>query len=343
MTLKCMEGPHRRLNRLTGEWVIVSAQRADRPWQGQIEAAAEAPPAYDPQCYLCPGNARVGGRRNPDYQATYVFENDFPALIPGESEECSDESGLFTAKTEAGVCKVVCFSPRHDLSIPKMDVSAITRVVDTWCEQDQQLSTLPFIRHVQIFENRGAAMGASNPHPHGQIWASENIPNEISKEEINQSAYLASHGSCLLCDYLAAERGSERIVYQNSAYVAMVPFWAMWPFEILLIGTKHLSRLSALTSVERELLADALQHITRAYDALFESPFPYTMGIHQQLSGVPDNPAWHLHAHYFPPLLRSATVRKFMAGYELLATPQRDITPELAAARLRKAAISGRR
>jgi UDPglucose--hexose-1-phosphate uridylyltransferase len=268
-----------------------------------------------------------------------VFENDFPALVPKDKAECSNERDLLIARSEAGVCKVVCFSPRHDLSISQMDVSAVADVVNTWCDQDRQLSALPFIRHVQIFENRGAMMGASNPHPHGQIWASESVPNEISKEEINQATYFAKHGSCLLCDYVSAEHEGERIVCRNQGFVAIVPFWAVWPFEILLVSVRHMTRLGGINHAEREQLADILQHITRTYDALFETTFPYTMGFHQQLSGGLDNPVWHLHAHYFPPLLRGATVRKFMAGYELLATPQRDITPEWAAARLRKAAL----
>jgi UDPglucose--hexose-1-phosphate uridylyltransferase len=337
MILDWMDGPHRRLNRLTGEWVIVSAQRANRPWQGQMESTGEtAPKQYDPECYLCPGNARAGGQRNPDYKSTFVFENDFPALVPGNNAQHTDGRDLFIARSEAGICKVVCFSPRHDLSLSQMELSAVAKVVDTWCDQDRALSAFPFVRHVQIFENRGAMMGASNPHPHCQIWASENVPNEVSKEEINQAAYLAKHGSCLLCDYVAAELNDERIVCRNPGFIAMVPFWAVWPFEILVVSARHLTRLGAMTSVEREQLADILQQIVRTYDALFEAPFPYTMGFHQQLSGEVDNPASHLHAHYFPPLLRSATVRKFMAGYELLATPQRDITPEWAADRLRK-------
>jgi UDPglucose--hexose-1-phosphate uridylyltransferase len=221
-----------------------------------------------------------------------------------------------------------------------MELSGVAKVVDTWCDQDRELSAFPFVRHVQIFENRGAMMGASNPHPHCQIWASENVPNEVSKEEINQAAYLAKHGSCLLCDYVAAELNGERIVCRNPGFIAMVPFWAVWPFEILVVSGRHMTRLGAMTSIEREQLADILQQVVQTYDALFQAPFPYTMGFHQQISEELDNPASHLHAHYFPPLLRSATVRKFMAGYELLATPQRDITPEWAADRLRKARLS---
>jgi len=319
--------------------VIVSAQRATRPWQGQVEAVPDTPPKqYDPECYLCPGNERAGGIRNPQYSSTFVFDNDFPALIPGESNVGSEERDLLIAKGEPGVCRVVCFTPRHDLSISQMDQSAVTRVVDTWCDQDRQLSELPFVRYVQVFENRGAMMGASNPHPHCQIWAGESIPNELLKEQINQTEYLQKHGSCLLCDYVSIEKGRDRIVYANAGFVAMVPFWAIWPFEILVVSTRHMNGLNAINSGERELLADVLRRVTQCYDALFNSPFPYTMGFHQQPSGEPVNSAWHLHAHYFPPLLRGATIRKFMAGYELLATPQRDVTPEWAADRLRRVA-----
>ena len=336
MKVDFMEGPHRRLNCLTGEWIIVSAQRATRPWQGQIEKTPNAPrKEYDPECYLCPGNVRAEGRRNPDYQSTFVFDNDFPALLPNQPSAKLEHSSLLVAESESGNCRVVCFSPRHDLSIPQMDQASVTAVVNAWCDQEQQLCRLPSIKYVQIFENRGALMGASNPHPHCQIWSSASIPNEIAKEEHSQRGYFDQHGSCLLCDYVAAERGGDRLVCANPGFVAMVPFWALWPFEILVVSTRHINRVDAMTSLERELLADIMRQLTACYDALFDAPFPYSMGLHQQLSNAPHAPYWHLHAHYFPPLLRSATIRKFMAGYELLATPQRDITPEWAADRLR--------
>lgn len=336
MNAAWMDGPHRRLNRLTGEWIIVSAQRAMRPWLGQIEKTQSAPrKEYDPECYLCPGNLRAEGRRNPQYKSTFVFDNDFPALLPNQPIAKLEDRDLFVAESESGNCKVVCFSPRHDLSIPQMDQASVTAVVSTWCDQERELSALPFVKYVQIFENRGAMMGASNPHPHCQIWSSASVPNEIAKEENSQRDYFEKHGSCLLCDYVAAERGGERIVCANPGFVALVPFWALWPFEILVVSTRHISRIDAMTAPERELLADIMRQITASYDALFDAPFPYSMGLHQQLSNAPESPYWHLHAHYFPPLLRSATIRKFMAGYELLATPQRDITPEWAAERLR--------
>lgn len=343
MTPDWMSGPHRRLNRLTGEWVIVAAHRALRPWRGQIEKTSDAPQlAYDPNCYLCPGNERVGGVRNPNYKSTFVFDNDYPALLPETPIAFLDDRDLLIARSEAGVCRVVCFSPRHDLSIPQMDQTAITKLVDTWCEQDRQLAALPSIRYVQIFENRGAMMGASNPHPHCQIWASASIPNEISKEDTSQRVYFDKHRSCLLCDYVAAEKDSERLVFRNSGFVAFVPFWAVWPFEVLIVSNRHISSMNAMESSEREQLADMLQRITRSYDRIFDAPFPYSMGFHQQPSGEADQGAWHLHAHYFPPLLRGATIRKFMAGYELLATPQRDVSPEWAAGLLRSACNLGR-
>jgi UDPglucose--hexose-1-phosphate uridylyltransferase len=278
----------------------------------------------------------VGGIRNPNYKATFVFDNDFPALLPLESKT-STKDDLLVATSEAGVCRVVCFSPRHDVSISQMDQGSVTHVVDTWCDQDQQLAVIPFVQYVQIFENRGAMMGASNPHPHGQIWASESIPNEILKEGVYQQKYLQKHGSCLLCAYAATERNGERVIYTNGGFVAMVPFWAVWPFEILIVSTRHYGRLNAMTSGERDLLAEILRQVTQRYDKLFQAPFPYSMGLHQQPCGEPSYPGWHFHAHYFPPLLRSATIRKFMAGYELLATPQRDVTPEWAAHRLKNA------
>jgi UDPglucose--hexose-1-phosphate uridylyltransferase len=339
MTLDWMKWPHRRLNRLTGEWVIVSAQRAMRPWQGQVETTTESPSLrYDPNCYLCPGNARAGGVRNPNYESTFVFDNDFPALLPETSTGSLNERDLLIAQSEPGICRVVCFSPRHDLSISQMDQPAVAKVVDTWCDQDRELAAFPFVRYVQIFENRGAMMGASNPHPHGQIWASASIPNEILKEQVNQNAYFEKHASCLLCDYVSAEQNGERIVCANAGFIAMVPFWAVWPYEILVVSRRHFGGMQAMTLVEREQLADILRRITGAYDGVFCAPFPYSMGLHQQPVGQTEQAAWHWHAHYLPPLLRGATIRKFMAGYELLATPQRDVTPEWAADRLRSVA-----
>ncbi len=331
--------PHRRQNLLTGQWVLVSPHRAKRPWLGQVEKLpGEHLPSYDPKCYLCPGNTRNTGNQNPQYDGTFVFDNDFAALLPpekGEAEAAS--SGLFTAEPDNGLCRVVCFSPRHDLSIPEMAQEAVEAVVRTWTEQTVDLGKLDFIQYVQVFENRGAMMGASNPHPHSQIWATRHIPNEPAIELDHQAAYQAEHGSCLLCDYIAAERESgERMVACNDHFTAVVPFWAIWPFEVLLVGHRHAASLSDLTAGEVSGLADIMRQVTTRYDNLFEVAFPYSMGIHQGPADGKMHPAQHLHAHYYPPLLRSATVRKFMVGFELLGMPQRDITPETAASRLRE-------
>jgi UDPglucose--hexose-1-phosphate uridylyltransferase len=339
MTPTWMEKPHRRLNPLTGDWVLISPQRTQRPWQGQIEAAAEQPSQeYDPECYLCPGNARAGGQRNPDYTSTFVFDNDFPALVPDTpGGESVHEQNIFVAAPEQGICRVGCFSPRHNLAIPAMAAEQMDRVVDMWCDQSTALLNMPFIRHVQIFENRGAMMGASNPHPHCQIWASASIPNELMKEDVAQSRHLASQGSCLLCAYMNAEFESERAVCRNASFAAIVPFWAVWPFETLVIGSRHVDRIEQLTEAERRDLGGILRQVTSRYDGLFGVPFPYSMGFHQRPKSEASAAAWHFHAHFYPPLLRSATVRKFMVGYELLAAPQRDLTPEEAAGRLRNA------
>jgi UDPglucose--hexose-1-phosphate uridylyltransferase len=329
--------PHRRLNVLTGEWSLVSPHRTARPWQGQVEEEIpERRPAYDPTCYLCPGNERAGGARTPKYTSTFVFDNDFAALLPDIPAQRLGRGGLLTAESERGICRVVCFSPRHDRTLGTMAVAAIRRVVDTWIDQCTKLAELPWVRHVQVFENRGAMMGASNPHPHGQIWADERLPNEPAKELARQRAY-AEQGGCLLCAYLAVELADgERLVCENEQFVALVPFWAVWPFETLVAPRAHRGALPDLDSAERDGLAAILRRLTRRYDSLFGVPFPYSMGFHQRpTDGVP-YPEWHLHAHFYPPLLRSAAVRKFMVGYELLAQPQRDITPEAAAERLRR-------
>ena len=332
------EHPHRRLNPLTGEWVLVSPHRTARPWLGQLEAAPISPEqSYDPECYLCPGNCRAGGHRNPVYSGTFAFTNDFAALLADTPTLALDEGGIRVAQTERGVCRVLCFSPRHDLTLSRMSRDDIRGVVEAWCAEDHELRKLPYVRHVQIFENRGAMMGASNPHPHCQIWASESLPNEIRKEQHAQQQYRRERKSCLLCDYLALERGGERLVYENAGFAAVVPFWAVWPFEILVISKRHVATIGQLDDEARTHLADALKQITTRYDNLFEAPFPYTMGFHQQPADEDPEQGWHLHTHFYPPLLRSATVRKFMVGYELLAMPQRDLTPESAAERLRAA------
>ncbi|SFT58340.1 UTP-hexose-1-phosphate uridylyltransferase /UDP-glucose-hexose-1-phosphate uridylyltransferase [Geodermatophilus amargosae] len=328
---------HRRLNRLTGEWVLVSPHRTARPWQGQVEeVAADQRPTYDPACYLCPGNGRAGGARTPEYDSTYVFDNDFAALTPDVAPEEDDRKGLLIAQSERGICRVVCFSPRHDLTLGQMPAEAIRTVVDTWADQYLELGSLDWVRHVQIFENRGAMMGASNPHPHGQIWANERLPNEPAKELAQQRAR-ADSGGCLLCDYLDVElNDGERIVTGNEHFTALVPFWAVWPFETLVLPRAHAGALPDLGPDQRDGLADILRRLTRRYDRLFGVTFPYSMGLHQQPTDGDPHREWHLHAHFYPPLLRSATVRKFMVGYELLGQPQRDITPETAAQRLRE-------
>ena len=329
--------PHRRLNVLTGEWVLVSPHRTQRPWQGQVERTP-APPhvSYDPDCYLCPGNARAGGARNPQYDSTFVFDNDFAALLPDTPPEQVDHDGLLVAAGERGICRVVCFSPDHGLTLSRMDQPAIGKVVDTWTGQFVELGSHQDIRSVQIFENRGEMMGCSNPHPHCQIWASQSVPNEVGKEARSQRAYAGERAGCLLCDYLALEgKLDARLVCANETFVALVPFWAVWPFETLIISSRHLSGLDEMSGDERLGLADILKRLTTCYDNLFEVPFPYTMGFHQRPTDGEAHPYFHFHAHFYPPLLRSATVRKFMVGFEMLATPQRDITPESAADRLR--------
>ncbi|MCD6290742.1 MAG: UDP-glucose--hexose-1-phosphate uridylyltransferase [Anaerolineae bacterium] len=331
------DDPHRRFNPLTREWILVSPHRTKRPWQGQVEKPPqEERPAYDPNCYLCPGNTRAGGVRNPEYTSTFVFTNDFAALLPETPPGEVNESNLLVARSERGTCRVICFSPRHDLTLPEMEETDIRRVVDVWADEYLDLGAKPWINYVQIFENKGAMMGCSNPHPHGQIWANETMPVEPSKEQASLEAYRAEHGRCLLCDYVALEeRLGERIVCANEHFVALVPFWANWPFETMVISRRHVASLAELTDAERDGLANIIRRLTTRYDNLFETSFPYSMGFHQQPTDGQEHPEWHLHAHYYPPLLRSATVRKFMVGYEMLANPQRDLTPEAAADRLR--------
>ncbi len=331
---------HRRLNLLNGTWVLVSPQRMQRPWQGAEEPPAPtAVPAYDPACYLCPANRRAGGQQNPAYTGTYVFDNDYPALLPDAPAipaPATAPDDLLVAAPARGVCRVVCYSPRHDLGLGQMPLPQVQQVVATWIAQTAALAALPHISNVQIFENRGALMGASNPHPHGQIWATAHLPNELVAELQQQRSYYQQHGRTLLAAYLERELAAgERIVCSNAGWVAVVPFWAVWPFEVLLLPHRPCGTLGELTPTEQAELAALLITLNRAYDALFGVPFAYSMGFHQcPLHGHPD-PAWHLHAHFYPPLLRSATVRKFMVGYELLAEPQRDLTAEAAAQRLR--------
>ncbi|MCU1321409.1 MAG: galactose-phosphate uridylyltransferase [Acidobacteriaceae bacterium] len=337
------KSPHRRYNPLKQEWVLVSPNRTQRPWQGQTEKTAEpAGLQFDPECYLCPGNVRAGGARTDVYKSTYVFENDYAALKPDVPDLTVDEAakGLLIAEGESGVCRVICFSPRHDLTLAKMSVGEIRAVVDVWTEQSVELGASPDIRYVQIFENRGAMMGASNPHPHGQVWASRSLPNEIVAEQKGQAAYRAEHGNCLLCAYRELEMGlGERVVASNESFVAVVPYWAVWPFEVMVLPVRHVADLQSMTPAERDGLAEILKTVTATYDKVFDTPFPYSMGLHPQPCDGEVHPEWHFHAHFYPPLLRSATIRKFMVGFELLGGPQRDITPETAAEMLRQAGL----
>jgi UDPglucose--hexose-1-phosphate uridylyltransferase len=355
-----LDYPHRRFNPLRREWVLVSPHRNDRPWQGQVEPVkADQTVRYDPACYLCPGNVRANGAVNPAYASTFAFDNDYAALradgpgsldwsaeLPadgpgshgtGEPTPAAGQPGLFIIRPARGLCRVVCFSPRHDLTLARMDAPSIRGVVETWIGECASIAARPWVRYAMIFENRGAMMGASNPHPHGQIWATDDVPNEPARELESFQRHEREHGSCLLCDYAALEMNrGERIVCANDAFLVVVPFWATWPFETLLVSRRHVASLSALDGAERDALADVLKRLTTRYDNLFVSPFPYSMGFHQHLLRDTTSAASHLHAHFYPPLLRSASIRKFMVGFELLGSPQRDFTPEQAAERLQE-------
>lgn len=331
--------PHRRHNPLTGEWVQVSPHRLRRPWQGQMETLPSAErPAYDPGCYLCPGNERAGGKRNPIYADTFVFTNDFAAVLPDvppSTVPADGLAGLLRAQTVAGTARVICFSPRHDLTLPEMDVADVRRVVETWAEQTNALGQQ--YRWVQLFENKGEMMGSSNPHPHGQVWGIDALPNEPSKEDGQQRRYFETQGKPLLLNYAELEAARrERLVIENDDWLAVVPFWAVWPFETMLLPRRHVLRLPDLSDGERDSLTIILKQLLIRYDNLFNISFPYSMGWHGAPFGPGPQDHWQLHAHFLPPLLRSATIRKFMVGYELLAEAQRDLTAEQAAARLRE-------
>lgn len=332
--------PHRRLNPLTGEWVLVSPHRTMRPWEGQQEPEEDCRrPKYDQSCYLCPGNVRANGKNNGDYESVFVFDNDFPALLSEHDESDWNDGPLFQAKSESGFCKVICFSPRHDLSVPSMELDAVTDVVEAWKDEIRAARANADIKYVQVFENKGAAMGCSNPHPHCQIWASSSVPSIVSTEQIQQDAYTLEHGQPMLVDYVRKELTcGERIVYENDDFVVLVPYWAIWPFESMILPRAHRPTLDLLNVREGSALADAYQKLTQTYNGVFDCEFPYTMGLHQAPFGLENQESWQLHLHFYPPLLRSSTVKKFMVGYEMLASPQRDITAEAAAKALRHVA-----
>jgi UDPglucose--hexose-1-phosphate uridylyltransferase len=334
------DNPHRRFNPLLGEWLLVSPHRTKRPWQGKVEkSAGNNIPEFDPKCYLCPGNTRADGGINPHYESTYVFINDFSALLPDISVESMSEKGLLVAQSERGICKVLCFSPKHNLTLSLMEPEDIVQVIGVWIEQYKELGALPYINHVQIFENRGDIMGCSNQHPHGQIWANETVPVLPATEGARQKEYLDKNKSCMLCDYVNLEKTMQsRIVLENDNFIALVPFWAVWPFETIIIPKTHRADITELSEKEKVDLASIMQGLGIRYDNLFETGFPYSMGFHQRPTDGKPHDEWHFHLHYYPPLLRSATVKKFMVGYEMLAMPQRDITAEESARRLRACA-----
>ncbi|MEM1337820.1 MAG: UDP-glucose--hexose-1-phosphate uridylyltransferase [Bacteroidota bacterium] len=337
MNLDLKEHPHRRYNILTGEWVMVSPHRTQRPWQGKQEKVVqENKPSYDEKCYLCPGNTRANGVTNPNYTTTFSFVNDFSALL---SETPTDlvEDGLLKAKGERGICKVICFSPNHSQTLSSMDVTQITRVVQLWKKEYQELGALDGINHVQIFENKGETMGCSNPHPHGQIWAQSSLPEEPRKKGVQQRNYFEKHSKSLLSDYLQQElKAKERLVSENEHFVALVPFWAIWPYETMILPKNHYQHIGQLNAEEDSAFARIIKELTVKYDNLFEVSFPYSAGIHQAPTDGQKNTEWHFHMAFYPPLLRSATVKKFMVGYEMFANPQRDITAEQAARTLQQ-------
>ncbi|MDE3235122.1 MAG: UDP-glucose--hexose-1-phosphate uridylyltransferase [Bacteroidota bacterium] len=330
------EHSHTRFNILTGEWLLVSPHRMKRPWQGKVEdQAVGLRPAYDAGCYLCPGNKRADGSVNPQYTDSYVFTNDFSALLSDTPTGEVNEKELLMAKSESGICRVICFSPRHDLTLPQLTVEAIEKVIELWQNEFTSLAANEYIRYIQIFENKGDIMGCSNPHPHGQIWASSSIPLEVSKETVQQKKYYEQHGQSLLSAYLAIElEKKERIVLENEDFVALVPFWAVWPYETMIISKRQVQHVTQFNEKEKHSFATILKKLTAKYDNLFHMSFPYSAGMHQAPVNDGEHPEWHWHMHFYPPLLRSATVKKFMVGYEMLANPQRDITAEVAAEKL---------
>jgi UDPglucose--hexose-1-phosphate uridylyltransferase len=332
------EHSHTRLNILTGDWILVSPHRMKRPWQGKVEDLPEQErPVYDPTCYLCPGNKRSDGTVNPGYEKAFAFTNDFSALLADTPAGEMNLDDLLIAKSESGICRVICFSPDHSLTLPLMSEAAIVNVIELWQREFLDLSANPSIKYIQVFENKGDVMGCSNPHPHGQIWASSSVPLELSKETAQQKRYFERHGRSLLGDYLLLElKGRERIVLENEHFVALVPFWATWPYETMIVSRRHVQSIIQFSEQEKVSLASMLKKLTSKYDNLFNISFPYSAGMHQMPVNDGEHEEWHWHMHFYPPLLRSATVKKFMVGYEMLANPQRDITPEMAAATLQR-------
>jgi UDPglucose--hexose-1-phosphate uridylyltransferase len=328
------EDPHRRFNPLISEWVLVSPHRAKRPWQGQNEKIhIDTLSIYDPTCYLCPGNVRANGETNPIYESSFVFENDFAALKQEPILfDANPKPSFFIAKPECGISKVVCFSPRHNLTLPEMELSTIETIIKTWQKEYTDLGNVDYINHVQIFENKGSVMGCSNPHPHGQIWAQSSLPTQVEKTQNSLKTYYDKNRSNLLIDYLQEElKLKERIVIENEHFVALVPFWAIWPFETMIISKRHITKITEFTKEEVTAYASILKKLTIKYDNLFETSFPYSSGIHQAPTDGELHLEWQFHMHFYPPLLRSASIKKFMVGYEMMGEAQRDITPEKSA------------
>ena len=329
--------PHRRYNPLLDEWILVSPQRAKRPWQGQNEVISdEKKPEYDETCYLCPGNERINGGTNPKYESCYVFDNDFPALLKNEVSFDLQQEDLFKINPERGINRVICFSPKHNVTLAEMQIPEIENVIKVWKEQYLELGAIDYINHLQIFENKGSVMGCSNPHPHGQIWAQSSLPTQVKKTQDNLLKYYQKTGKSLLKDYVDNElQKKERIIAENEHFVLLVPFWATWPYETMIISKRHFSNIAEITEEEIKSYAEMIHIITVKYDNLFKTSFPYSAGIHQAPTDGLSHDEWHFHMHFYPPLLRSATVKKFMVGYELLAEAQRDLTAEQSAEILR--------
>jgi UDPglucose--hexose-1-phosphate uridylyltransferase len=333
--------PHRRKNILTGEWILISPQRTDRPWQGEVSKLTnQSGPEYDPECYLCPGNKRANGEINPHYKYTFAFTNDFPSLLPTNKEFTINTKDLLVARSEKGICRVVNFSPKHNLTLAELQENEIEKVIETWQNEFKKLGSNPGINYVQIFENKGSMMGNSNPHPHCQIWSQNSIPMEMEKELKQFKKYFKKCKRSILQDYLKLElKLNERIVYRNESFVVLIPYWAIWPYETLVIPKRKVANLLQLNRQEIKDFANALKIITTKYDNLFQISFPYSSGIHQAPTDGKDYNEYHFHMHFYPPLLRSASIKKFMVGYEMLAEPQRDITPEYSADVLKKLSV----